>query len=423
MGRVDDVHQRRRPPAVDDGGRERARLAPEGRRGRGRRPARRAQGPGDRRVRDAARRASPPTTRSRRSCASTSSQQIGALARPEEIRFAEALPKTRSGKIMRRLLREVASGIEGARRHDDARRSGRARAARAVVRAGRVAIVEVIAASRPRSERQEVDRSPRVLDSRDARQAMAGSAPGRAPRSSIPPYTPAADVPAPIKAAIAATDRSDDDRALDAGRKPGEVLAFFKLAPGQKIGELFAGGGYTTRADGARRRRQRHTCTRRTRTRSSTSSRASRWTERAREAGDEERRRSSSGRPTIRSPPDAQGTLDAVIVRPQLSRLRVAEGRPREDERGRVRGAQAGRRLRHRRPRARRRQSATRDVETLHRIDEEVVKQEVTAAGFKLDATSDVLRNPDDKRDWNSSPKAAAEATSAARAIASCCGS
>jgi acetyl-CoA synthetase len=36
--------------------------------------------------------------------------QIGALARPEEIRFAEGLPKTRSGKIMRRLLREVASG-------------------------------------------------------------------------------------------------------------------------------------------------------------------------------------------------------------------------------------------------------------------------------------------------------------------------
>ncbi|HUQ04563.1 MAG TPA: acetate--CoA ligase [Kofleriaceae bacterium] len=37
-------------------------------------------------------------------------EQIGALARPEEIRFADALPKTRSGKIMRRLLREVASG-------------------------------------------------------------------------------------------------------------------------------------------------------------------------------------------------------------------------------------------------------------------------------------------------------------------------
>jgi acetyl-CoA synthetase len=38
------------------------------------------------------------------------SKEIGALARPDEVRFAEALPKTRSGKIMRRLLREVASG-------------------------------------------------------------------------------------------------------------------------------------------------------------------------------------------------------------------------------------------------------------------------------------------------------------------------
>jgi acetyl-CoA synthetase len=39
-------------------------------------------------------------------------KEIGAFARPEEIRFSEALPKTRSGKIMRRLLRDVASGQE-----------------------------------------------------------------------------------------------------------------------------------------------------------------------------------------------------------------------------------------------------------------------------------------------------------------------
>ena len=35
---------------------------------------------------------------------------IGAVARPDDIRFAEALPKTRSGKIMRRLLKEVVAG-------------------------------------------------------------------------------------------------------------------------------------------------------------------------------------------------------------------------------------------------------------------------------------------------------------------------
>jgi acetyl-CoA synthetase len=39
-------------------------------------------------------------------------KEIGALAKPDDIRFSDALPKTRSGKIMRRLLREIASGSE-----------------------------------------------------------------------------------------------------------------------------------------------------------------------------------------------------------------------------------------------------------------------------------------------------------------------
>ena len=38
--------------------------------------------------------------------------EVGAVAKPDEIRFAEALPKTRSGKIMRRLLKQVAAGTE-----------------------------------------------------------------------------------------------------------------------------------------------------------------------------------------------------------------------------------------------------------------------------------------------------------------------
>ena len=37
-------------------------------------------------------------------------KEIGALARPDDLRFTDALPKTRSGKIMRRLLREIAAG-------------------------------------------------------------------------------------------------------------------------------------------------------------------------------------------------------------------------------------------------------------------------------------------------------------------------
>lgn len=39
-------------------------------------------------------------------------REVGALAKPDHVRFAEMLPKTRSGKIMRRLLRDIASGVE-----------------------------------------------------------------------------------------------------------------------------------------------------------------------------------------------------------------------------------------------------------------------------------------------------------------------
>ena len=38
--------------------------------------------------------------------------QIGSIAKPKEIRFTDALLNTRSGKIMRRLLRNIASGEE-----------------------------------------------------------------------------------------------------------------------------------------------------------------------------------------------------------------------------------------------------------------------------------------------------------------------
>ena len=37
-------------------------------------------------------------------------KKIGAIARPDDIIFAADLPKTRSGKIMRRLLRDIAEG-------------------------------------------------------------------------------------------------------------------------------------------------------------------------------------------------------------------------------------------------------------------------------------------------------------------------
>ena len=230
----------------------------------------------------------------------------------------------------------------------------------------------------------------------------AGSGSAAAPLV-IKPYTPAADVPQPIKDAIAAKDRTDNDRALDAGRKPGEMLAFFKIAPGQKVGEMFAGPGYTDElvarvvGDGGKV-----------------------YAQNTKDIADKFARKPLAARaskhanivvveqPTEDPFPDAKGDLDAVICiinyhdfvwqkvdRDKMNKAVLAALKP-----GGVYGivdtsAEKG--------------SGTRDVDTLHRIDEEVVKQEVTAAGFKLDGESDALRNPDDKRDWNSSPKAAGE--------------
>lgn len=54
----------------------------------------------------------PPSTELKDELRKHVQSEIGAMAKPDDIRFTDALPKTRSGKIMRRLLRDIASGSE-----------------------------------------------------------------------------------------------------------------------------------------------------------------------------------------------------------------------------------------------------------------------------------------------------------------------
>jgi predicted methyltransferase len=54
----------------------------------------------------------------------------------------------------------------------------------------------------------------------------------------------AAEVPAHISGAIAASERSDKDRERDARDKPAEFLTFVGLQPGMKVADVFGGGGY-----------------------------------------------------------------------------------------------------------------------------------------------------------------------------------
>lgn len=53
--------------------------------------------------------------------------------------------------------------------------------------------------------------------------------------------------------------------------------------------------------------------------------------------------------------------------------------------------------------------TGTSETETLHRIEESVVRSEIVAAGFTLEAEASFLRSPSDTRDWNASPSKAGE--------------
>jgi predicted methyltransferase len=57
---------------------------------------------------------------------------------------------------------------------------------------------------------------------------------------------PEAQIPADITSAINSPERPAADKALDAGRRPDQILAFYGIKPGMKVADIFAGGGYMT---------------------------------------------------------------------------------------------------------------------------------------------------------------------------------
>ncbi len=249
-----------------------------------------------------------------------------------------------------------------------------------------------------------------------------GGPAGTAPAPAAPPVAtptasaPAETAPAPaaaaapvvpdyVRAAVDATDRSADDRALDAGRHPAEMLAFFGIKPGMRVAELGAGGGYTSellaRVVGPTGKVYGQ----------NSKFIIDHFAEKpwsARLAKPVNANIVRVDREFDSPLPDDAKNLDAVLVvlfyhdtvwmktdRAAMNRAVFAALKS-----GGVYGivdhaAAAG--------------HGTDDVKTLHRIEERVVKQEIESAGFKLDAEGDFLRNADDKHDWSASPGAAGE--------------
>jgi alanyl aminopeptidase len=226
---------------------------------------------------------------------------------------------------------------------------------------------------------------------------------------SSPPAVPASagapQVPATRSAktsAVDASDRSEADRKLDPGRKPAEMLEFLGVKPGMKVEELGAGPGYTTELLA----------------RAVSPSGAvfmqndPRWLPFLQDAL-AERFTHPAMNGVVRSeipfddPVPAQAKdLDLVvinviyhdIVNMPVDRLRMNKIvfnalRPGGAYVVIDSSAKDGTGL-----------SAT---QSLHRIDQAVLKEEVEKAGFKLAQEGTFLRNREDPRDWNASPGAA----------------
>jgi len=240
--------------------------------------------------------------------------------------------------------------------------------------------------------------SPMTSGCARSNQPAAGK-PGGVIRIAHPGVTPF------IRQVVFDPDRLDADRALDAGRRIEELLAFLEVAPGQQLGEIGAGGGYTTelvaRAVGDRGRvfaeNNRFVLERFA---------AKPWGERL------QRRAMRNVVRVDREfddpfPPEARD-LDVVYV-VLFYHDTVWMGADRDRMNRAVWNALRPGGLYVVVDHAARPGSGTADAKTLHRIDEAFVVAEVERAGFKLHAVGDFLRNPADKRDWNASPSAAGE--------------
>jgi predicted methyltransferase len=213
----------------------------------------------------------------------------------------------------------------------------------------------------------------------------------------VDPTTPVVDPgakPDPIAAAVANTERPEEDRVRDPDRRPGDVLAFFGIAPGMKVVDLAAGAGYYTELLA--------------RVVGPTGSVLAQnnafvlgfaekpLTERLARPGLENIERLDSEFDDLQLP----GELDAVLMvlfyhdtywmktdRAKMNAEVLAALKP-----GGIFGivdhhAAAG--------------SGERDVKSLHRVDAAIVKQELLAAGFELAGESQVLRHAEDDRTKN----------------------
>jgi len=213
----------------------------------------------------------------------------------------------------------------------------------------------------------------------------------------------AASIPANVAAAVADAGRPDADKQKDSGRKPAESVAFAGIKKGDKVADLLPGAGYYTRIF-------------------------------SKVVGDtgvvyavQPPPRPNPNAPAGTTPPPP--AVATIAADPAYKNVKVVIGPPSEyklPEPVDVVWTSLNYHDIHNAPNdayvafnkaafdalkpggtyivvdhAAEPGSGTRDTSALHRIDPEVVKKEVVAAGFKLESSGDVLKNKDDPHTAN----------------------
>ena len=213
------------------------------------------------------------------------------------------------------------------------------------------------------------------------------------------------EVSAAVRAFVDAADRDGEDKKLDGGRKPAELLAFAGIKPGMKVADLAAGGGYTTellaRAVGP--------------SGAVYGQNSPFIIEKFAEKPWAARLAKPVNKNVVKVtrefddplPPEAKD-LDAVMLvlfyhdtfwmKTDQAKMNAAIFRALKPGGVYVVVDHSGRPG-----------SGTSEVQSIHRIEESVVRKGVAQAGFKLAADAEFLRMPDDKRDWNTAPFAAGD--------------
>jgi predicted methyltransferase len=246
----------------------------------------------------------------------------------------------------------------------------------------------------------------------EASQAVTSLPPPEPPTPTIPAVDPATapaatalDVAKPIKAILDAKDRTEEDRALDAGRHPGELLTFFGVKPGMKVAELFAGGGYTAELLARAVGKQGKVYGQNNKLVLEKFAEGP-WSERLK-------------RPQLKNvvrvdrelddplPPEAKN-LD-IVFSVLIYHDTVWLGTDREKMNNAVFAALKPGGVYAVVDHSGRETTGTSETQTFHRIEESALRSEIEKAGFQLAAEANFLRNPQDTRDWNDSPKAAAD--------------